>query len=50
VKVAVITIFFVIDTVRGLLEPEASPLHPEKLYPVAGVAVNCTVDPEAYDA
>jgi hypothetical protein len=50
VKVAVNALFPVIDTVSGLLEPEASPLQPEKLHPAAGVAVSWTVDPEAYDA
>jgi hypothetical protein len=45
VKVAVTALFPVIDTVSGLLEPEASPLQPEKLHPAAGVAVSWTLEP-----
>ncbi len=35
--------FIVIDV--GLVEPDKSPLHPVKVYPVAGVAVSWMVEP-----
>jgi hypothetical protein len=45
VKVAVTALFPLIVMVAGFVVPERSPLHPVKLHPAAGVAVNCTDAP-----
>ena len=47
VKVAVTALFPLIVRVVGLLDPEASPLHPVKTQPGDGVAVNDTCEPDA---
>ncbi len=50
VKETVTVLSPLIVMVVGFVDPERSPLHPEKLHPADGVVVIWTVDPEAYDA
>ena len=48
VNVAVTALSLFMVTVAGLAVPVRSPLQPENTHPDAGVAVSCTVEPEAY--
>ena len=47
VKFAVTVLGASITRVNGLAVPEADPLQPVNRYPVAGVAVNCKLEPAA---
>ena len=44
-NVAVIDLFLSMVTLSGFVVPVASPLHPENIYPTAGVAVMACTDP-----